>query len=228
MSPRARLLAVAGAIFLMAAPAAFAHQGNPNYRSHIVQVNPRVPGVKLSIGDYSSDLILSNHSKRTVTVLGYGKEPFARILANGTAQYNKRSPSYYLNEDYYGKVTPPKFASDHAKPQWVTVNKAGQYEWHDHRIHWMSRSLPPQVKDKSKTTKIFNWAVPIRVGHQRGEVAGDLYWKGVDDGFPLWALISGIALVVASLALAITVQRRRVRDDEVGSGARRPSAGEAW
>ncbi len=27
----------------------------------------------------------------------------------------------------------------------VTVSSASLYEWHDHRTHWMSVSLPPQV-----------------------------------------------------------------------------------
>ena len=46
----------------------------------------------------------------------------------------------------------------------------------DHRIHWMSPVVPPQVKDQEKRTKIFDWQVPIEVGSRRGAVAGELFW----------------------------------------------------
>ncbi len=38
----------------------------------------------------------------------------------------------------------------------------------------MSPLLPPQVKDKSKRTLIFNWQVPIAVGARKGAIAGQL------------------------------------------------------
>ena len=206
-----RTIALAGLLLAALAPSASAHQGNPNYRSHILEVSPDVPGVTLSVGDFNADLILTNHSHRTITVLGYDKEPYARILADGTAQVNKHSPAYYLNQDYYGQESVPKSASPKATPQWVTQYKTGQYEWHDHRIHWMSRSLPPQVKDKAKTTKIFNWTVPIRVGAQPAAIKGDLFWKGSKNSFPLWALISGILIVGLGIPVALMVHRRRLR-----------------
>ena len=35
---------------------------------------------------------------------------------------------------------------------------------------------PPQVKDTSKRTKIFDWQVPIRVGDTPGAINGELFW----------------------------------------------------
>ena len=40
----------------------------------------------------------------------------------------------------------------------------------------MSPVLPPQVKDRAKRTKIFDWQVPIKVGAQTGTVEGQLFW----------------------------------------------------
>jgi copper transport protein len=41
------------------------------------------------------------------------------------------------------------------------ISKTGRFEWHDHRMHWMSESDPEQVKDKDARTKVFDWKVPI-------------------------------------------------------------------
>ena len=40
----------------------------------------------------------------------------------------------------------------------------------------MGQGLPPQVKDKSKRTKVFAWQVPVQVGAAKGDIAGTLYW----------------------------------------------------
>jgi hypothetical protein len=132
-----------------------------------------------------------------------------RILANGTVQVNMASPAYYLNQNFYGNVTVPSTASAGFAPHWSTVDRTATYQWHDHRIHWMSPTIPPQVTDKSKRTKIFDWRVPFRVNTQPGTVFGNLYWVGQSGGFPLWALISLIIVVPSGLIGTYLIQRRR-------------------
>ena len=232
-----RLVAVAVAVLactLAATPALAASidQTNVNYRSNITSVDPHISGLSLQILDYNDQLVLTNHSGRTVTVLGYGGEPYARILADGTVQVNKASPAYYLNQNFYGNVTVPPTASTTAKPQWVVVQKTGTYQWHDHRIHWMSPITPPQVKDKAKKTLIFDWKVPIQVGPQQGAIAGNLFWVGTGGGgFPTWALISLIIVAILGIGGAVIAQRRRIARDEGGPADGPPSGGkvsEAW
>lgn len=189
-------------------------QTNTNYRSNIVRVDPSVPGLSLRVLDYNDELVLTNRSGRTVTVMGYSGEPFMRILADGTVQVNMASPAYYLDQNFYGNVTVPSSANSSFAPRWSTVDKTGTYQWHDHRIHWMSPVTPPQVKNKAKTTKIFDWKVPLRVGSQPGTVYGNLYWVGKKGGFPTWALISLIIVVPSGLIAAYLAQRRRFRDEE--------------
>jgi hypothetical protein len=210
---------------------------SPNYRSLISSVSPAVSGVNLQVLQFSDRLQLRNRSGRTVTIEGYEGEPYARVRADGTVEVNRRSPAYFLNQSFYGNVTVPASASPKAPPRWTVVDRTGQFEWHDHRIHWMSPTLPPQVKDKGKRTLIFNWRVPIAVGAQRGAVAGQLYWTPESSSVPVAAIAIGAAIVVLGLALVLVTRRRRGRVPPSGGGAGEgPSAGseartgrrEAW
>jgi hypothetical protein len=183
---------------------------NYNYRSYVTQVAPNLPGVSLQVLEFADRLILTNHSDKIVTVLGYQGEPYGRVLADGTVQLNTSSPAYYLNQNFYGDVNVPSSASPTATPHWTVVDRTGRLEWHDHRIHWMSPALPPQVKDKAKRTKIFNWQVPIQVGAQKATVDGELFWvpAGVSKA-PTGAIVALVILAVLGLSLVLFVRRRR-------------------
>jgi hypothetical protein len=181
-----------------------------HYSSDITQVVPNVPGVGLQVLEFADRLLLTNRSGQTVTVYGYQGEPYARVMADGTVQINTRSPAYYLNQNFYGNVNVPSSASPSASPQWTVVDRTGQLEWHDHRIHWMSPVLPPQVKDKSKRTKIFDWQVPIQVGTRKGAVNGELFWTPESaTKAPTGAIVALVAVVVLGLLLVLVVRRRR-------------------
>jgi hypothetical protein len=165
------LFALLGAI---APRAAYAHAGNPSFRSNLESLSPAIPGLRAEVLNYDDRLLLTNRSGRTVIVRGYDGEQYIRIRGDGTVEVNKRSPSYYLNEDRFAKVDVPPQASAGAPPDWSTVSKDGRYEWHDHRIHYMSKGIPSQVEDKGKRTKNINWSVTIDVG------AVDLLAGGVE------------------------------------------------
>jgi hypothetical protein len=193
---------------IVAAPA-YAHQGNPNYRSVIEQVSPSVPGVKVQVLGYDSQFQLTNRSGKTVTVYGYGGEPYARILGNGTVQQNRLSPATYLNATDFVTVAAPKFTSTKAPPQWKYVDTTSTFVWHDHRMHWMSTQLPPQVKNKHQKTKIFNYRIPLSVGSQKGNISGTLFWVGSPGGFPTGAIIALVAAALALLIGVVAIRRRR-------------------
>lgn len=183
---------------------------NYNYRSNITNITPSVPGLNLEVLEFADRLVLTNHTGKTVTVYGYQGEPYARVLANGTVEVNTHSPAYYLNQNFYGDVNVPSSASPRATPDWTVIDRTGQLEWHDHRIHWMSPALPPQVKNKGRRTKIFNWRVPIKVGATPTTVDGQLFWVP-EEGTktPLAAIVTLVVLVLAGLAFVFVVRRRR-------------------
>jgi hypothetical protein len=183
---------------------------NYNYRSNITQVIPSTPGVSLQVLEFADRLFLTNHSGQTVTVYGYQGEPYARVLADGTVQLNTRSPAYYLNQNFYANVNVPSSASSTATPQWTVIDRTGQLEWHDHRIHWMSPVLPHQVKDKGKRTKIFDWQVPIQVGASKGTVNGELFWTPESaTKTPAGAIVALAVIALLGLLLVLFIRRRR-------------------
>jgi len=106
----------------------------------------------------------------------------------------------------------------------------------------MSPELPPQVKDRGKRTKIFDWQVPIRVGARPGTVDGQLFWVP-EEGTkaPSVAIVTLIVIAIAGLALVFVVRRRRRAggppgadpaagepDDRGSAGVPDRPAGEAW
>jgi hypothetical protein len=41
----------------------------------------------------------------------------------------------------------------------------GRYDWHDHRIHWMSKTPPERVReDGSARVEVFRWKLPLSAG----------------------------------------------------------------
>jgi hypothetical protein len=193
---------------LLGAPAAFAHQGNPNYRSKVERVTPSTPGLTVTVENFDDNLMLQNETGHTVVVQDYEDKPYARIGSDGTVEVNTNSKAYYLNDDRYADVTVPSGLG--SEPKWKFVSRTGRYQWHDHRIHWMSKSDPPQLHDKSVATHILNWTVPVTVDGKPVAVKGSLTWVPLPGGgMPVGLIIALAVLVVATLVLVIVVRRRR-------------------
>jgi hypothetical protein len=179
-------------------------------------------GVAVEVLNRDDRLLLHNTSGEDVVVEGYDGEPYARLLADGTVEVNADSPAYYLNDDRYAKVEVPDDADGKGAPRWEEVDKAGRFEWHDHRMHWMAETKPPQVKDESVETKIFDWTIPIRVGDERGTIAGTLTWTPLPGGGAPWLLIGVVVVGLCGALAVLAAVRARRRDED------RTDAVEAW
>ena len=75
----------------------------------------------------------------------------------------------------------------------------------------MSPVTPPQVKDKAKLTKIFDWAVPIAVGVKRASVNGELLWTPETSKAPVGAIVALAIILIGAVGLTTVVRRRRRR-----------------
>lgn len=216
-----RVLGFLALLILVAAPApASAHQGNPNFRSEITSVQPKPlgEGLQLEIVNFDDHVRLVNKSGKDVVIEGYDGEPYARISADGTVAVNLNSPAYYLNEDRYADVQVPARADAKAEPDWKVIGDNGEFEWHDHRSHYMGQGTPPQVKDESKETKVFNYKIPIEVAGKPAKIDGTLTWVGTGSKAPVIPfVILGLAIIAA---IGFWVIRRRRNDGDGGAHGR--------
>ncbi len=218
------LLLIATATVVAFPGVALGHIGSPNYRSTVREISPPEPRVQVQVLNYDDRLLLINRSRKPVVVRGYGGEPYIRVLGDGTVEVNKNSPSFYLNQDRYANVDVPSNASKDALAAWSVVDRTGRYEWHDHRIHYMAKGVPQQVKDRNKRTKIFDWRVPIDVAGKPASLRGDLFWQPPTGGLPRGAMLAFAAIVFGSVFFVEVVRRRRRQRER--TRPKKPS--EAW
>ena len=149
-----------------------------------------------------SFMSLRVHTTAEVTVLGYEGEPYLRFGTNGVVEENSRSPAVVLNQSRYGSTLDAR-ADAKAPPEWRVVSTDGAYLWHDHRIHWMARSLPPQL-DGNGAGKVLDWSIPLLVAGQPVQIQGQLFRRAAPSIFPYLALG-----VVAAAAAALAMRRVR-------------------
>ncbi len=221
----AALAAITALLVLISAPSALGHAGgNPDYRSVIERVTPSVPGVHFRVLSYDAYIELRDKQGHEVVVYGYEGEPYGRVLKDGTVQLNERSPAYYLNETRYPTTEVPPIADPNAPPRWRTEGKEGTLVWHDHRMHYGSTAVPPQVTDQSRRTKVYDYEIPLRIDGRKGAIHGTLYWAGIPSLSKLPFIIGGIAVLVVAGAIALFARRRRDSD----AGPEDEASKEAW
>lgn len=215
-SPTRKLLlfsVVQLAILLATALPAYAHGGGgpdaTNFKATVTEVSSAgeqggtPEGISWSVLANDALLEVDNGSGTEMVVFGYSDEPYLRIGPEGVFE-NRNSPAAYINQERFGVVDVPSGVSATGQPDWTKVSDESTYRWHDHRIHWMSQTLPPQVAadEQSKTIKIFDWAVPFSLDSSRFEVTGTLNWIRPDSAAP-WLLI-GLALTSLPLLAGLT------------------------
>jgi hypothetical protein len=193
-----------------AAPAAADPAGPTHYDARITGIAAEPgrggagPPVRVGILGGDAFLVVAADPGVEVEVPGYEGEPYVRIAADGTVEVNQRSPSRWLNDARYGaeEVDVPADADPAAPPRWEPVAADGEFAWHDHRIHWMSPSLPRQVDPAAGGPQpVADWEVPLVVDGQPVTVAGELWW--LPGPTPLVPAALTLLAVVAGVALAL-------------------------
>jgi hypothetical protein len=187
---------------------------NP-YVSTVMLIDPPASGIFAAVLGQDDRLWIDNSQRRPLVVLGYQGEPYLRFDRTGVYR-NANSPATYVNRSRYGLVAVPKSAQAQAVPKWVRVSRAEAYQWHDHRIHWMSTIPPPIVRsDPSKPHHVFNWQVPILVNGKKHAIVGTLDYTPPPKQAGSW-IAYVVAIVLTLLAIAGAVVAVRI--------LRRPSA----
>ena len=217
----------AGALTALAGPA-FAHGGGgsdaTNFRSVVDRVvegdvddadaaPAELEEVTWSVRALDSYLEVSNRSGDELVVFGYDGEPYLRIGPDGVLE-NRNSAAVYLNNDRFAETPVPAGVGADAEPEWVEVANAPVYRWHDHRIHWMAQTEPPQVKtDPTAVQVIQDWTVPFTLGGEPFAVQGQLRWIPPPSPWPWLAaalIIASVVLTAAFLRSGDGAQRNRM------------------
>lgn len=185
-------------------PVAADPAGPTHYRATVVAVadadGQRVP-VDVEVVGGDAFLVVRAAPGSLVEVPGYDGEPYVRIEPDGVVHVNQLAPARWLNDARYGgaEVEVPAHADADAPPQWTLAARGGEYSWHDHRIHFMSPSLPPQVDPSVREVqRIWDWSLPLVVDGRDVTVQGELVW--VPGPTPLVPV--GLVVVLAALAVA--------------------------
>jgi hypothetical protein len=198
------------ALAVLAAPtAAWADPAGPtHYRSTIDAIRAEdgsAVDVDIEVLGGDAFLVLRVADGTEAQLPGYEGEPYLRFDADGTVHVNTRSPALFLNEARYGEADPrvdlPPDADADAPPTWELVARGGTYAWHDHRIHFMSASLPPGIDPSlGVEQQVWTWEVPLLVDGQEVTVTGTLVWvPGPPAAVPFVVTAVAIALAVVAL-----------------------------
>jgi LPXTG-motif cell wall-anchored protein len=196
-------VAVAALAALAVCPAAAAHGGGGalGFRSKVTRITPAALGVSVTVLDYDDRLELHNESGKPLVVLGYEGEPYL-AFRDGRVYRNVHSPATYLNDDRFGNVALPAAADPKAQPAWEEVSPHETFDWHDHRIHWMSTTLPPKVRAaKDEPHHVFDWTVPAELAGKPVTISGSLDYEPPSSGNPTILLVLLGIVIVGGAAL---------------------------
>lgn len=146
---------VAFAVFVLAAPAAFAHGKGPphgGYYATFSNVDPPLLGLDVAVLGEDRRLRIANLSGKTVVIFDEYGEPFLRF-------------------------TPTAVYSREAGADWEQVATGTTYDWPEPRIGW-NESSPPDVvaADPGETHFIRDWSVDGRVEGRNFQIKGFLGW----------------------------------------------------
>ncbi len=219
-----RILLSCIASCLLVPTAAFGHGAEDDkYATTILSIEPKgLPvDVRMSKGD---EIRFENKGDEDLKLCGYeteGCEEWVRIGPDGVF-VDTNSKAYFSNaeEDQLGDV--PETAGQGA-PEFERVREAPAfYAYHDHRVHWMGRALPPGVDDADPDPqKVMDGEVEFRYGDTPGVVKVRVDYVGGQTWLQRYGeqLIVAAGILVMVVVFAIDAVRRRRRAATVADGS---------
>jgi hypothetical protein len=210
-----RILLLCMVSCLLVPAAAFGHGAEDDkYRTTILSIEPEgLPiDVRMTKGD---EIRFENQGDEDLMLCGYDSEDceqWVRIGPDGVF-VDKNSKAYFSNaeEDQLGDV--PEDAGQGA-PEFERVREAPAfYAYHDHRVHWMGRALPPGVDESNPDDqKVMDGEVEFRYGDTPGSVKVRVDYVGGQTWVQRYGeqlIVAGGILVMVAVFLVDAIRRRR-------------------
>lgn len=203
--------------------------GDDHYRTTIVSVEPE--GLPVDVRITKGDQIrFENRGDDDLALCGYEADACEEWVRIGPAGVfvDENSKAFFSNaeEDEVGDV--PEDAGEGA-PEFKRVREAPAfYAYHDHRVHWMGRALPPGVDETDpETQRVMDGEVEFRYGATPGVVKVHVDYVGGRTWMQRYGeqliVVVGILVMVAVFAMDAVRRRRRATptaetlDDEAAS-----------
>jgi len=166
----------------------------------VTSVEPVTDTIDIQVLGGDETLHMEVRPGHEVVVLGYQGEPYLRVDPSGAVFENRRSPAVAANADRYNTAGASAAGEPGAEPDWVLVGSGGRFEWHDHRMHWMTEALPVPG---GPGDLVFPWTVELAVDASPVAVSGELR-RG--DGSSPWPWVA-LAVVVGAVTIVVGVRR---------------------
>ncbi len=183
----------------VASPASADPAGPTDYLNEILDVTPWSEGVEFSVVGGDAFLRAEVRPGTELVIIGYFGEPYVRILPDGTVEENRNSPSVVLSTDRYGEDVEYDRATAQLSPEWQAVRNDGTWAWHDHRMHWMSRTPPP---GRTAGDVVYDEvSIPVRIDGTETRVSISLTW--IERPAAMWPVVG------AALGLLLVAGTRR-------------------
>ena len=194
------LLALVLTIVAATASPAGAETPAGDTESFVTRVDPPSTAFTIRVLGGDETLRIDVTPGHEVVVLGYAGEPYLQIDPQGEVFENQRSPAVTANADRYNSAAPAADADPEADPVWTAVGTGGSHEWHDHRMHWMTESIPAPGEPGDL---VFDWTVALAVDGAPVAVTGELRRGPASSPWPF------VIVVAAALVAAVVAGRRR-------------------
>jgi hypothetical protein len=170
-----------------------------DYRSDVLGVNPRLPGVSVRLLDLGNRVELVNKGAVDVVILGYQGEPYLRVGPGGVFE-NSRSPSVALNRvsatssPTTTAVSAPT-ASALGPPSWHRAGDGRSVRWRDRRTRWEGPA-PAEVRAAPGQTHVVipQWLIGLQQGDADATVSGRITYVPGPSPAP-WLGIAAVLLL---------------------------------
>ncbi len=208
---------------LLVPTVAFGHGSeDESYRTTILSIEP--DGLPVDVLMTKGDEIrFENQGDEDLMLCGYDTddcEEWVKIGPDGVF-VDTNSKAFFSNaeEDELGEV--PEDAGE-GGPEFERVREAPAfYAYHDHRVHWMGRALPPGVDDGDPDAqKVMDGEVAFRYGDTPGTVKVRVDYVGGQRWVQRYGeqLIVAIGILVLVAVFAVDAMRRRRRSAAAAAG----------